>query len=356
MVPIEIDFDQRDTPKPLQNTSSIGNKRKPPIYRSRQTQKETPKLATAKDLSSFFLVDLQMKELSALATKELKTFQQNAEELSTYFYSKLERKQPNSDNHSSGNTALEKAKHVSDSHALKSAVSRKRSLAETQNSSLSYSHHTISDLTCIREEARNQEMKFIDPSFHFIKEAKMTDTDSTHVRNEYQREICAQDAKLSDGHLVSSLISDSHRELITPFEYFVLCQVALSSFEEADIRGNRSCVPPNFTGLACSHCNGMCKNKTGRYFPTALKTISDPKKMLLPLYRHLKSCKQCPIETKEKLAQEFEKYRNAKSNLPHGSRTSFYRLLWHRMHPDSASISIKKKRGKDKKFLQHVSL
>ena len=347
MVPIDIDFAQCDTPKPLLNTSNKN-------IRSRDTKK---KLATAKDLSSFFLIDLQMKELSALAAKELKSFRQNiptAEDLSSYFLSDLERKDSTYEYHSSGNAALEKAKDVSESRTLKSVVSRKRSLAETQNSSLSYSRQPLSNLTSIQDQLRNKKVKFIDPSIHSVKEAKMTDTGSTHVQNEYQQDTYDQDAKLSDGQPVSELISDSHRELITPFEYSVLCQVAISSFEEADMKGNRSCVPPKFTGLACSHCNGRCGSKTGRYFPTALKTMSDPKKMLLPLYRHLKSCEQCPIDTKEKLALEFENYRNAKSHLPHGSRTSFYRLLWARMHPDSALV--KKKRGRGKKFLEHVPL
>ena len=343
MVPIDIDFAQCDTPKPLLNTSNKN-------IRSRDTKK---KLATAKDLSSFFLIDLQMKELSALAAKELKTFRRNiptAEDLSSYFLSKLERKESRTyEYHSSENAALEKAKDVSESRTLKSVVSRKRSLAETQNSSLSYSRQPLSYFNM--NQLRNKKVKFIDPSFHSVKEAKMTDTGSTHVQNEYQQDTYA---KLSDGQPVSELISDSHRELITPFEYSVLCQVAISSFEEADMKGNRSCVPPKFTGLACSHCNGRCRSKTGRYFPTALKTISDPKKMLLPLYRHLKSCEQCPIDTKEKLALEFENYRNAKSHLPHGSRTSFYRLLWARMHPDSALV--KKKRGRGQKLLEHVSL
>jgi len=326
MAPFEFDFAQNDAPKPLQNSINIGNKRK----------KKHAELPTAKDLSSFFLVDLQMKELSALAASELKTFRQNEEELSSYFLSDLERKQSTYEYHSSGNAALN-AKHISKSRALKSTVSRKRSLVETQNSSFPYSRQPLSNSTSIRDQLRNQEMKFIDPSFHSIKKAKMNGADSTHVQNENQQDICAQDVKLSDGHLVSELISDSHRELITPFEYFVLRQVAITSFEEADIRGNRSSVPPNFTGLACSHCNGRCKSKSGRYFPTALKTISDPKKMLLPLYRHLLKCDECPTEIKEKLAEEFENYRNAKSHLPHGSRTSFYRFLWNRIHPGNLS-------------------
>ena len=347
MVPIDIDFAKRDTPK--------RNKKETLSRRSRHTKKKHAKLATAKDLSSFFLIDLQMKELSALAAKELKTFRRNiptAEDLSSYFLSKLERKESRTyEYHSSENAALEKAKDISESRTLKSVVSRKRSIAETQNSSHSYSRQPLSNLTSIQDQLRNKKVKFIDPSIHSVKEAKMTDTGSTHVQNEYQQDTYA---KLSDGQPVSELISDSHRELITPFEYSVLCQVAISSFEEADMKGNRSCVPPKFTGLACSHCNGKCRSKTGRYFPTALKTMSDPKKMLLPLYRHLKSCEQCPIDTKEKLAQEFENYRNAKSHLPHGSRTSFYRLLWARMHPDSALV--KKKRGRGKKFLEHVPL
>jgi hypothetical protein len=353
MAPIEFDFAQNDAPKPLQNSVNIGNKRKTLPRRSRNTKKKHAELPTAKDLSSFFLVDLQMKELSALAASELKTFRQNEEELSSYFLSDLERKQSTYEYHSSGNAALN-AKHISKSRALKSTVSRKRSLVETQNSSFSYSCQPLSNSTSIRDQLRNQEMKFIDPSFHSIKKAKMTGADSPHLQNENQQDICNQDAKLSDGHLVSELISDSHTELITPFEYSVLCQVAIKSFEKEDLKGNRSSVPPGFKGLACSHCNGMCRSKTGRYFPTALKTISDPKKMLLPLYRHLLKCDECPTEIKEKLAEEYEIHLIAKSHLPHGSRTSFYRFLWNRIHP--GNLSIKKKRGKGKKYLEYVSL
>jgi hypothetical protein len=336
MAPIEIDFAKNDAPKLLRNSFNIGNKRKTLPRRSRHTQKKHAELPTAKDLSSFFFVDLELKELSALAASELKTFRQNEEDLSSYLLSDLERKQSTYESHSSGNAALN-AKHISKSRALKSAVSRKRSLVETQNSSLSYSRQPLSNSTSIRDQLRNQEMKFIDPSFHSIKKAKMTGTDSIHLRNEIQQDICAQDVKLSDGHLVSELISDSHRELITPFEYSVLCQVAIKSFGKEDLKGNRSCVPPGFIGLACSHCNGRCRSKTGRYFPTALKTISDPKKMLLPLYRHLLKCDQCPTEIKEKLAEEHEIHQGGQLYFPHGSRTSFYRFLWNRMHPGNLS-------------------
>jgi hypothetical protein len=131
--------------------------------------------------------------------------------------------------------------------------------------------------------------------------------------------------------LLRDLICPSSRRLVTTFINEVMDQMELTTFATTDKRGNRSKIPIGFPGLSCLHCQSdNCTRKSGRYFPTSLRTLSN-QTTLLVMYTHLLSCGSVSEETKEHLellyAKHLQKENEQKKKLL-GSRISFFNGIW----------------------------
>jgi len=129
-------------------------------------------------------------------------------------------------------------------------------------------------------------------------------------------------------NLTCSLVSNLRKELVTGFTYAIICQLEESGFAETDRRGNRSYLPIGFKGVRCRHCKG--KGRTGRYFPTSLKSFADSEKTLLPIHRHLVNCSKCPEDIKVKIDRLFYYHREelVQKNKRYGGKRAFYRHIW----------------------------
>jgi hypothetical protein len=139
--------------------------------------------------------------------------------------------------------------------------------------------------------------------------------------------------KIQDGTPISSLLQSSDRLLVTDFTNAVVDQMHVTSFSRRDRKGKRSSFANGYPGISCSHCDGRI-GRTGRYFPSSIKTISDSKKSLYAMHKHINSCLKCPDEIKHKVDALFTKHlEERKSNKRQGTQRAYFRKIWQTLHP-----------------------
>jgi hypothetical protein len=116
----------------------------------------------------------------------------------------------------------------------------------------------------------------------------------------------------------------------------ILQHFTITEFKEPDRGYKRVKLPIGTYGFACAYCNGRHGKKRGgrcgRYFPSSLKTLADPNKILFCMYRHLQRCEYCPSESKERLDSAFETYETERSGQGRGYQKKFYKEVWRDLH------------------------
>lgn len=158
-----------------------------------------------------------------------------------------------------------------------------------------------------------------------------------------RKNLINQGGSHSKGVLIKSLLKPSHENLVTRFNYAVMCQLEVTEFQKEDRRGNRSTIPLSFKGVMCRHCQGKT-SRTGRYFPSSIKSFSDSEKILFAVYRHLGTCIKCPASLKVELNRLFDSHRMELKDKSkrHGCQRAFYRQIWNQIHPTQPKISKRK--------------
>lgn len=167
------------------------------------------------------------------------------------------------------------------------------------------------------------------------------------VNEEDKTSILSDDASISDDpvqdeqtKLVSINLTAEERDLGTSFSNIVVEQFKPTTFGQSDVHGKRKGLVFGFPGLQCQHCeldrvdtdgNKYCR-LGGRYFPSSIKTMSDTKKTLMTMYKHLARCPKCPPETKQKLAETLETHDEEKKGKKHGSQKAFFLAVWFCLH------------------------
>jgi hypothetical protein len=138
---------------------------------------------------------------------------------------------------------------------------------------------------------------------------------------------------IPDGTLVSTLLESSDRTLVSDFTNAIVNEMQVTSFNSRDRKGKRSSFPSGYAGMSCRHCDGKV-GRTGRYFPSSVKTISDSKKSLYAMYKHLSKCSQCPDDVKLTLGILFQKHTESrKRNRRQGTQRAYFRKIWLALHP-----------------------
>ncbi len=141
------------------------------------------------------------------------------------------------------------------------------------------------------------------------------------------------EGRIKDGVLISSLLDASDRKLVTEFTNSVVNEMQVTSFSRRDKKGKRSSFPNGYPGISCRHCDGRI-GRTGRYFPSSIKTISDSKKSLYAMHKHINSCVKCPDEVKHKVDSLFSEHvESRKANKRQGTQRAFFRKIWQTLHP-----------------------
>ena len=101
-------------------------------------------------------------------------------------------------------------------------------------------------------------------------------------------------------------------------------------FDESDRGCKRDQLEIGFAGLACAYCDGSRgRAKGGRYFPSSIKTMADPNKILFSMYKHLQKCSECPSATKNHLNALHKVYDEERAAQARGSQRKFYKAIWH---------------------------
>ena len=140
--------------------------------------------------------------------------------------------------------------------------------------------------------------------------------------------------------LISSFLQHTDRNMVSDFTNAVVDEMEVTSFGHHDSRkGTRGRLPNGFPGMACRHCRGL-NGRTGRYFPSSIKTISDSKKSLYAMHKHLATCVECPDEIKHRLDGLFSTHVAArKKNSRHGTQRAFFRKIWAKLHPNGVAMN-----------------
>jgi len=124
-------------------------------------------------------------------------------------------------------------------------------------------------------------------------------------------------------------ISDETKQHGTSLSNEIFQHYKVVKFKESDIGCKRDQLETGYAGLACAYCDGSRGRRIGgRYFPSSIKTMADPNKVLLSMHKHLQKCSECPSSTKKHLMALHEVYDEERSNQPRGSQRKFYKGIW----------------------------
>ncbi len=153
---------------------------------------------------------------------------------------------------------------------------------------------------------------------------------------------CKNTPDKNDESFSCSLAKNLPKHFVTNFTYAIMCQLEPAEFTSNDRRGNRSCLSVGYKGVRCKHCKGI--GRTGRYFPSSLKSFADPDKTLKPIYRHLAGCTDFPESTKIAIDRFYLTHQEEleNKNKRHGGQRAFYRQIWNILHPNGEIRKIKK--------------
>ena len=153
------------------------------------------------------------------------------------------------------------------------------------------------------------------------------DQQQEQERQQQQQQQQQQDKALVDG---SYVCFPSDCDMVPPYVYFLMRQVELCHFTEADRFVARSKGPVGFAGFQCRHCKGHAG--LGKYFPLTCKALST-NSTSQNIHAHVLKCRKCPPELKEELVfLKGEKLRSPR--LVPGWRKTFFELVWKRLHPN----------------------
>ncbi len=142
---------------------------------------------------------------------------------------------------------------------------------------------------------------------------------------------------LRAGMPISSFLTPSERTQVSDFTNAVVDEMQVTYFKSSDRKGSRALTKIGFTGMSCRHCDGSY-GRSGRYFPSSIKTISDSKKSLYAMHKHLDGCQHCPDDIKFRLEKLLKRHiEERKVNRRQGSQRRYFRKIWTSLHPDSSS-------------------
>jgi hypothetical protein len=237
--------------------------------------------------------------------------------------------------------------------AEKSSLKRKASnISQSQ-------HRTDAMLSAIPQKLRKISNEL---SIRITSSAPLDDTFNTSMYDavsgdsHYIPQTSTTDTTDNVQHDCQSLpvVISSDKKYATKYSYRVMKEVTLAYFDESDRRGKRQNIPVGFPGLACKHCHGVrtapqaelndlnlpLYQRTGRYFPSTLKSFSDTKKTLNAIFSHLMRCQKCPREVKQKLVQLEKEHSSERAAKNYGSQSRFFLRIWHRIHKKETSNSV----------------
>lgn len=175
----------------------------------------------------------------------------------------------------------------------------------------------------VRSTSKNQEDRNNNPCLGTKKE-----TTDAKTPNAFDIPISATNIATSQELQLRDLISVRDRSITSKFTSHIIDQLDFVYFVEADRRSHRTHLPIGFRGFSCRYCHSA-PGKSGRFFPSSLKTLSDTKKTLYALRAHLLKCPETPDDVKQYLHYLFTTHlAEVKTLKVNSSQRAFFRKVW----------------------------
>jgi len=163
----------------------------------------------------------------------------------------------------------------------------------------------------------------------------------SHIPSDTKDERTMKDTEKSLANS-APLVAPDDEKVATQFSFYLLGQMQMCVFTEADRLGKRKGLPPGFPGLACRHCFGGYGS--GRFFPSSIKTLSDTSKTLNVLFNHMMRCRKCPPEVRETLEKLRKLHDEQRAKMKFGSQKAFFARIWDRLHDNDPHVDSRKRK------------
>jgi len=131
---------------------------------------------------------------------------------------------------------------------------------------------------------------------------------------------------------IPKLVMEEDRLLLTDYFFFLMKQLRLCRFSEADRKtrgGKREKVKIGYGGLQCIHCSDLPMSR--KFFWSNVDRLANS---FAEIPGHVLKCKRCPPQTKEALLQLKQGHPEQMAKLPRGSQKVFFRRMWRRLHDE----------------------
>jgi len=135
------------------------------------------------------------------------------------------------------------------------------------------------------------------------------------------------------------LVLDEDQLLLTEYFYYMLKQLRIARFSEADRRtrgGKRENIVVGYGGLQCIHCASMPNSR--KFFWSNVDRLANS---FAEIPAHVMKCRHCRQETKDALIQLKRSHPEQMARLPRGSQKVFFRRMWRRLHDNDPACSAK---------------
>jgi len=136
------------------------------------------------------------------------------------------------------------------------------------------------------------------------------------------------------------LVRDEDKLLLTDFLFYLMKQLRLVRFSEADRKtrgGKREKILIGFGGLQCVHCAQAPKSR--KFFWSGVDRLANS---FAEIPAHVFKCKHCHDDVKDALNTLKKIHPEQMARLPRGSQKVFFRRVWKRLHENDPPPSAEK--------------
>jgi len=133
-----------------------------------------------------------------------------------------------------------------------------------------------------------------------------------------------------------SLAQQEDRLLLTDYFYYLMQQLKVCHFSEADRKtrgGKRDNIANGYGGMQCRHCAG--RPDARKFFWSDVDRLANS---FAEIPSHIMRCKRAPPDVKSNLSFLKTRHPEQMARLPRGSQKVYFRRMWRRLHGDKTEL------------------